>query len=274
MTVYPPFLGRLLRNSEPIGSGFVVGGGGLVATAAHVVIDEQSGDITIGQEFEFQLLASIQSATTDDTIADTYTYVTTELRDLKYDVALLRPIDQVPLGAIPSAATLADSRSVSFNSSPSWHTAGYSVLRDSLAEYSVTSTDGVVVGAAVRNNIDVLQLRSKDVQRGMSGAPIILDDDGTVIGVISERYHAGDDYNSNTVWAIRAEHIARVGIGLVRIRPPDRELARAIASLDRLSIIQSRLSAATVSSLEREIARDYVRGTLFEDSVESGVGNL
>jgi Trypsin-like peptidase domain len=269
MPVLPAFLGRLLRNGVPIGSGFVVADSGLVATCAHVVVDEQSGGIVIGQKFEFQLLVSIQSATTDVANAHTLSYETTELNDLRFDVALLRLTDQVS-NAMPSVATLAESRSVRFLSVPSWHTAGYSSLRDSSAEYSFTSTDGVVVGPAVRNGVDVLQLRANDVQRGMSGAPVILDNGGMVIGIISERYHSEDDYNSNTVWAIRAEHFVRVGAGLVRIESSDRRLIKTLASLDRLSAIAPKMSSEARVSLEIEIGRQYVFDELPEDSVKAG----
>jgi S1-C subfamily serine protease len=262
MPAIPPALGRLRRGSEFLGSGFIIGDGTLIATCAHVVGDPTTGAVSVGQELLFESLASIQTASEMGSAAPEGRVVkTTELFDEQHDIAILKLQDEEAHSeAMPEVALLAASRALRFTEPGgySWRTAGYSLLADISATYDFTSTDGLLIGAAVRKGVDVLQLRGNDVQRGMSGAPVILDSYGVVIGMISERYHSPDDYNSNTVWAVRSEHILQVAQGLVTAVPIDESLLSTLTAFERLQHIAKRMSPEARRSIEVEIAKGYV----------------
>ena len=59
---------------------------------------------------------------------------------------------------------------------------------------------------------------------GMSGAPVIRDSDGAVVGVVSGRYNSADGWLAQTVWVARAEDLAAVldgiaGVAVMHARP-------------------------------------------------------
>jgi hypothetical protein len=46
---------------------------------------------------------------------------------------------------------------------------------------------------------------------GMSGAPVIRDSDGAVVGVVSGRYNSADGWLAQTVWVTRSEDLVTSG---------------------------------------------------------------
>ena len=270
MPVIPPFLGRLRRGEDFIGSGFLVGDGTLVVTCAHVVGDPGTGAVNAGRELMFEPLASLQQASERASSSPLgWSIQTTELFDFRSDIAILeRKKDGSSRELASEAALVAPSRGLDFGElrGYGWRTAGYSLLPDNEATYDFTSTAGLVIGPAIREGVEVLQLRGNEVQRGMSGAPVILDNYGVVIGVISQRFHSPDNYSSNTVWAVRSENVLRVARGLVAAVPIAKELSETLTAFDKLQRIAPRMSSEARISVEVEIARGYV----FGDSIGGG----
>ena len=74
------------------------------------------------------------------------------------------------------------------------------------------------------------RMTSSAVVPGMSGAPVILDSDGAVAGVVSGRYNSVDGWLAGTVWVARTEDLAVLleGIAEVTVRR-QRPLAGPVA---------------------------------------------
>lgn len=71
----------------------------------------------------------------------------------------------------------------------------------------------------------IAQITSKDVLKGMSGAPVLRVADHAVVGVVTSRYRAADEWGLNTVWVARTEDLpallhGRADISLTAVSPP------------------------------------------------------
>jgi hypothetical protein len=184
----PPYMGKLRHGDVVVGSAFWVHAEGLIATCDHVLTTAQTtqaGDTLIYED--------LSSGGTLQAQVTTY-------RDARHDLALLHTSAAAPSvvpRVIPSARAASGMR---------FHLVGYGELVDKNHEYAHLSASGLVIGPVRRDNIDLLQLECKQILRGMSGAPVIVEDVGGVVGVVSGRYTA-QLWMQDTVWAAKSEHL-------------------------------------------------------------------
>jgi hypothetical protein len=191
MPEVPPYIGKLLWNDKVIGTGFFVSNDGLIATCYHVL--KVVGDPPIGKTVMFQLL-------TQDRIVKAA--VTNKL-DPKHDVALLQAIEPFPSEI--EVARLVDSNAV--KPGAQFSVIGYGEIDDPGHTYKYVSARGEIIGPVSRDGVDLLQLESKQILRGMSGAPVVVEELGEVVGVISGRYsvHPDQTWMRDTGWAAKSE---------------------------------------------------------------------
>ena len=101
---------------------------------------------------------------------------------------------------------------------------GHAVPDDPGHSYRFPVAPGEWAGGTTRDDaVPLGRLTSSGVVPGMSGAPVVRDGDGTVIGVVSGRYNSADGWLTGTVWVARAEDLAVLldGVaGVALARPP------------------------------------------------------
>jgi len=199
----PAHLGRVLNaGGEPVGTCFQVAAG-VLATAWHVLDDVGAGEIAAvvavdplaGGEPRDATVAAI------DPLADLA--VLRVESPLGASIAGLRATDDVPLG-LSIAVT------------------GFGELEDPGHEYSHFDAAGEWAGGTTRDRqVPLGRLRSSDVVRGMSGAPVRERENDRVVGVVSGRYNSTDGWLAGTVWVARCERLATLCDGIAPIALAD-----------------------------------------------------
>ena len=192
----PGYLGRVLNeDGSPVGTCFQVAPGVLV-TACHVLSDlGAAGD---GDQVQVDPLAG--GAAFAAVVART-----DSLRDLAvltceaHMAAMagrLAAADAVPLRALVSVT-------------------GHAVPDDPGRSYRFLVAAGEWAGGTTRDDaVPLGRMSSMDVVRGMSGAPVVHDGDGAVVGVVSGRYNSADGWLAGTVWVARSEDLAALLDGI------------------------------------------------------------
>jgi hypothetical protein len=212
------FLGRILGAADgPVGTCFQVAPGVMV-TAAHVL--EDLGAAAPGAEVRVDPLeggdsfnAHVIAVQPRNDLA-----VLRASRDLTTTIPCLAATGTVPTGAEVTLTA-----------------AGH--LDDPEHTYRFVTAAGVWKGAAVRDGTELGRFTSQDVLPGMSGAPVCLASDGSVVGVQSGRYNSRDGWFAHSVWVGRTESLA--------------ELLRGVASVPLLDVSRSAV-------LWRERRADYL----------------
>ena len=101
---------------------------------------------------------------------------------------------------------------------------GHAVPDDPGRSYRFLVAAGAWAGGTTRDDaVPLGRMTSSDVVPGMSGAPVVRDADGTVVGVVSGRYNSADGWLAGTVWVARAEDLAVLLDGIADVplaRPP------------------------------------------------------
>jgi hypothetical protein len=194
-------LGRVLDGEgAPVGTCFQVAPGVLV-TAAHVVAH-------LGAVVEVDPLAG-----GDSFLAHVITV------DPGDDLAVLRASRDLTATFPPLAAT----GTVPVGAEVALTAAGH--LDDAEHEYRFLPAAGVWKGVAARDGTELGRFTSQDVLPGMSGAPVCLASDGTVVGVQSGRYNSRDGWFAHSVWVARTEALAELlrgvaPVSLLDVSPP------------------------------------------------------
>ncbi|MFG2128781.1 trypsin-like peptidase domain-containing protein [Streptomyces sp. NPDC048751] len=188
----PGFLGSVLHPSQdsPVGTCFQLVPG-VLATACHVLDDLELG--VPGAEVRFAPLAGgpVHTAVVDRV-------------DPPNDLAVLRTDSPLPgsaTGVAPTAKAAPGTELVveGFGDVPAYDGHTYQYLTASGRWAGTTRRDdGVRLG----------RLSTKDLLRGMSGAPVRRCSDDVVIGVVSARYNSPDGWLRDSVWAARTEDLA------------------------------------------------------------------
>jgi Trypsin-like peptidase domain len=94
---------------------------------------------------------------------------------------------------------------------------GHSYVADRHVYRSLDVT-GEWAGGTVRNDHVALGcMTAGRVMPGMSGAPVIRDADGKVVGVISGRYNSADEWLRNNVWVARTEDLLPLLAGIADV---------------------------------------------------------
>lgn len=210
----PPFIGRLIWNNEPVGTGFLIHQNGLIATCAHVVEDRETGEIPVGEVLIFEFLSSGQRRRVK---------VTNKFNQ-KYDVVLLQLSGSIP-EEVKSAVLIQSSAA---KSGMGFQVTGYGQINDPNHQFDFSSATGVVVGPTLRDGVHLLQLDSKQIVPGMSGGPVMVEELNGVVGVISGRYNQDPRtgfFMRDTVWAAKSEDLAVLDQNL-SVRVPKQPLPR------------------------------------------------
>ncbi|MEU7484865.1 tetratricopeptide repeat protein [Streptomyces sp. NPDC042319] len=189
------FAGRLFADADPVGSACCVHSSGLVVTCWHVV------------EPALNRRAQLRFAALDPPVD--YSLEPSGALDARHDLLLLRPA----AGAAPTAVPVA--RLLSADSSRPgdvFSIQGFGEVADRGHTYDWLSATGTVIGPVERDGIRVLAVESRQVLRGMSGAPVVLPELSGVVGILTARYTAPPDerWLRDTAWVIPAERIAEL----------------------------------------------------------------
>jgi tetratricopeptide (TPR) repeat protein len=139
---------------------------------------------------------------------------------------------------------------------------GYAVPDDPGHRYRFLHATGEWAGWTTRDDaVPLGRLILGAVVPGMSGAPVIRDDDGAVAGVVSGRYNSTDGWIAGTVWVARTEDLAVLldGFAEVTIRQPP-----LAGPVDLLLEVTSDRVRLTGPSLDVAAAHGGVRSGLAE----------
>lgn len=195
MPQVPSYIGQLISDNRFLGTGFFVSNTGIIATCYHVL--SPLGEQPAGKFIKFHLLNSTLELDC----------VITDKLDAVNDVALLKLVGSLPSQEI-RVPMLLDSQLAKGNMS--LQVTGYGQVNDDEHKYDFVSAIGTIAGSIGRDGLDLIQLDSKQILPGMSGAPVIIEELGGVIGIVSGRYSI--DPNSelwlrDMAWAVRIEHL-------------------------------------------------------------------
>ncbi|MET8847768.1 tetratricopeptide repeat protein [Amycolatopsis sp. NPDC004625] len=193
----PGYLGRVLTDDgTPIGTCFQVSPG-VLATAWHVL-----NDLGRGAEDDVVDVDALNGAVPATKARVVRTDPLRDLAVLRAEVPLPGSVagwfatDWVPLGD-PVVVT------------------GVSEVDDPGHEFDYLDASGEWAGGTTRDReVPLGRLSSKDVVKGMSGAPVRRRADGHVVGVVSARYNSGDDWLVHTVWVARSEDVQSLLAGI------------------------------------------------------------
>ena len=200
----PGYLGRVLdSDGNPVGTCFQVALGVLV-TAWHVLDDVGAaaedarvgvGPLAGGEAFEAAVARLDQARDLAVLVSDAH---------LPATAGELAATDQVVARA---AVTVT----------------GHCVIADPGRTARSLTTIGQWTGPATWEDATPLgRMTAEALLPGMSGAPVIRDDDGAVTGVVSGRYNSTDGWLQGTVWVARTEDLAALldGIAEIIMRQP------------------------------------------------------
>jgi hypothetical protein len=197
----PGYLGRVLDGQgEPVGTCFQVRPGVLV-TASHVLDDIGSGEP--------------DRAVQVDPLAGGNQFTAAVARvDRARDLAVLISVAGLPTTAGPLTATdevvLREPVTVT----------GHAVLQDPGRRYRFLNASGEWAGGTIVDDEILLgRMTSSAVLPGMSGAPVVRESDGLVVGVVSARYNSADGWLTGTVWVIRTEDLSPLLAGITSATP-------------------------------------------------------
>jgi tetratricopeptide (TPR) repeat protein len=195
----PGYLGRLLRDVEPVGTCFQVAPG-VFMTALHVV--EQVGANRVGDTVAVDALAGgIEPFTA--TVAGIH---------LSHDLAILT--SPQALSASVSGWSTSDSLPLDTPVAVS----GVSAFADPGHTHRYLVAAGLWAGGTMRDDhLPLGRMRSPDVVPGMSGAPVLRQADDSVVGVVSARYNSADGWLRDSVWVTRSEDVQALLRGTVDI---------------------------------------------------------
>ena len=233
MSLVLPFAGRIEVAGLPVGSGCVVHSSGLVVTCWHVVsphIDSiaELSFFTIDNRYKFPVRIVGQP-------------------DLQHDLVLLQPTGGTRLPALTAARLLAGESALPGDL---FTIQGFGEVEDSDHSYQFLSATGKIIGPAQRDGIVLLEVESRQVLRGMSGAGVVLDAHDGIVGVLSGRYvpSLGEGWLRDTGWVVPAEHIAAlrtdllaaVSLGSRSSRLSERQSIWQVRGLHRAAVFAGR----------------------------------
>ncbi|MBR7838630.1 trypsin-like peptidase domain-containing protein, partial [Actinospica durhamensis] len=180
----PGFLGRVLADhDDPVGTCFHVAPG-VVVTACHVLAEIDAAQL------DAQVLL--------DPLAGGAPFQASVARlDPLHDLAVL-VVAQEP-GFAEVSGPLAASDGVALREPV--RVTGHPLVYEPGHAYRYLDAPGTWAGGSVRDGeVGLGRLISDQVLKGMSGAPVLRESDGAVLGVASGRYNTPDGWLAGTVW--------------------------------------------------------------------------
>ncbi|MFC9897663.1 SUMF1/EgtB/PvdO family nonheme iron enzyme [Nocardia sp. NPDC127579] len=177
----------MTADGSPVGTCFQLSPGRLV-TAWHVV-NQLGGDSSGTTVYVDALAGGIGSFT-----------AWVERCDPLHDLAVLGTDGVLPASTGPLAATDRVPQRTAVI------VTGVVDVDDPAHNYEFLAATGEWAGPTTRDGrIRMGRLRCRDVVPGMSGAPVLRESDGAVIGVVSARYNSADGWLRDSVWVARTE---------------------------------------------------------------------
>jgi hypothetical protein len=212
---------RNTSDTETVGTGIVVSADCKIVTCAHVVLAAGLSPRTGRPPPPFwkDLASRLLSGYTTSSPGDLYVVfprsrtvhrrarVLGQLPDSDDDVAILQVVEEDrPRLSAEQVAILggaAESTKHAFSS--------YGYTR--LGQYPAIFADGEIVGQVLGPEgrtlrLNPVQLKSQQIDQGMSGAPVLDTIRNLVVGIVSETYHAAGAKNRDTAWAVDASVLA------------------------------------------------------------------
>ena len=184
----PGYLGRVLDDTgAATGTCFQVAPGVLV-TAAHVLDDVGAADVNDRVDID----ALDGGEAFGATVAQA---------DRDHDIAVM--ISQVCLPA--TVGTLADTDRTPLRTGVS--ATGHAIIDDRGHQYRYLVATAEWAGPTKRDEIPLGSMTAARTMPGMSGAPVVRDSDGVVIGLVSGRYNSADGWLAGNVWVARTEDL-------------------------------------------------------------------
>lgn len=116
------------------------------------------------------------------------------------DIAILQLINPPPL----SSQQIAILGTAEFSSGNSFRSYGFRQLGDSPSGYAIGEIMGSVLPFTNKNLlVDPIELRTRDIRPGMSGAGVLDIERNLVIGLVAQRWNPGEQSaNDNVAWAV------------------------------------------------------------------------
>jgi V8-like Glu-specific endopeptidase len=184
----PGYLGRVLDDAgEPAGTCFQVAPGVLV-TAAHVLDDIGAGNVNARI-----VIDPLEGGEAFSAIAAS--------ADREHDIAAMTSQDC--LQAVARALAYADMTPLRTGVSAT----GYAIIDDRGHQYRYLVATAEWTGPTERDEIQFGSMNAARIMPGMSGAPVVRDSDGVVIGLVSGRYNSADGWLAGNVWVARTEDL-------------------------------------------------------------------
>ncbi|HEY9608979.1 trypsin-like peptidase domain-containing protein [Allocoleopsis sp.] len=193
------FTVRIRRANETIGTGIVVSRDGKIVTCAHVV-SEASGQTRVTKDVEVGVyFPQLSSGETKSRRAKVVAYFPHH----DDDVVLLQVVGEPPPLAPEQIAVLGTAE---LSQGHEFRSYGYRELDNYASGYvegkimgSVESFPGKFLQA------DPVELRTRDIRPGMSGAAVLDVERNLVVGIIARRWNPGDSsVDDNIGWAVDA----------------------------------------------------------------------
>lgn len=178
-------------NNTPIGSGFLVHDSGLIATCHHVLI--AAGNPVEDREYQIN---SLRKPTVVPARVLAY--------DKELDVALLQVVGNLDLDL--TVAPLISSEAV--HSQMGFVITAFGVMPDKDRRFEFVSAQGTITGSMRHEGVDLLQISSQEILKGMSGSPLTVPELGGVVGVLSGRYNVDltkHQWMRDVAWAAKIE---------------------------------------------------------------------
>jgi len=214
-------------SGETVGTGVIVSPYGKIVTCAHVVVaagvNPATGKPTTSTFIDLatRLLGKTPPAAVDGLVgivvaATKRPYLARVIANFSNsddDVALLQIVglkETLPPQHIARLGDAADSSTHSFR------TYGYVPLGPYPAVAAMGRIVGLVEGPEDRRLlVDPVQLESQQIDRGMSGAPVLDEDRNLVVGIVAEVWNAADAHrNRDTSWAVNAVALTKTPFGV------------------------------------------------------------
>ncbi len=193
------YLGRVLDgDGEPVGTCFQIAPGVLV-TAWHVLDDIRTAEADAGVRV--------------DPLAGGAAFDAAVWRlDPVHDLAVLTCDAGLPAtaGLLTATDRVAPRTAVTVT--------GHSVIEDPGRTARFLTAIGQWAGGTMWDDaVPVGRMTADAVVPGMSGAPVVRDTDGAVVGVVSGRYNTSDGWLAGTVWVARTEDVAALLDGIADV---------------------------------------------------------
>jgi hypothetical protein len=174
-------------NGAAMGTCFQVASGVLV-TAAHVLDHVGAGDVNARLGVD----ALDGAEAFEATVAQA---------DREHDIAVIVSTRSLPA----TAGTLADTDKTPLRTTVS--ATGHAVIDDRGHQYRYLVATAEWAGPTRRDEIPLGSMTAARIMPGMSGAPVVRDSDGVVIGLVSGRYNSADGWLAGNVWVARTEDL-------------------------------------------------------------------